>query len=121
VVDISSGGGLDADDCSVSPPGAVIPIASLATSTATPVSEPYTLSCALEVHGPAAVGPAETGAQCQNNVDNDGDTVVNDGCVNNGMGEDSDGDTLIDEDGFAPGPAAGAPETFPRSASACGQ
>ena len=31
--------------------------------------------------GPAAVGAAEAGAACQDNVDNDGDTVANDGCT----------------------------------------
>jgi hypothetical protein len=82
IVDTSSGGGLQPGDCTVSPAGAVVPLTGLAGPT--PVSEPYTLTC------------------------------VNNDAVDGGMGEDSDDDGLIDEDGFAPGPAAvGPPETFP--------
>ncbi len=80
VLDISTGGGIDSNDCALAPAGASIPL-TLASSVATPVTEPYTLTCTNDVDA---------------------------------MGEDSDGDGLIDEDSFAPGPAAvGAPETFP--------
>ncbi len=51
--------------------------------------------------GCAAVGPAESGAQCLNSTDDDGDTKVNDGCPQIGTASETSGaqcDNAIDDD-----------------------
>ncbi len=58
---------------------------------------------------PPAVGPAETGAQCDNNADNDGDGVINDGCPSavecEAQGFEMDADIQVGTVPTAPNPA----------------
>jgi hypothetical protein len=82
-------------------------------------SDPLNLKCSNAINddssddskvndGCAPQGPPETAAQCDNTLDDDGDTFVNDGCpvvgtISEGStpevcdGTDNDGDTQVDE------------------------
>jgi hypothetical protein len=81
-------GGLEAGDCTVTPPGAAIPLA-LGVSAATPVSEPFNIDCINDDTVGGGDGAAGMGE------DTDGDYLIDEDRID---GVDNDGDTLVDED-----------------------